>query len=135
MVSDVWRPCALRITAQSTFVQYYSVGYLVLIEVFSPLAVPPTILAVEDFVTVIEGSEGRLSCMATGDPFPVYTWTRNGAEIDGTGDQFALESDGAVLIVRSVSVENEGAYQCQASNIAGRATDSITLNVIGTVAM
>ncbi len=85
-----------------------------------------------DFVTVVEGSEGRLSCVATGDPVPVYTWTTNEVEITGTDSQFGLESDNAVLVVRSVSVEDEGSYQCQASNVAGRATDTITLNVIGT---
>ncbi len=103
----------------------------VLIEcVFS--AVLPTISAVERFVTFVDGSEGRLSCTATGDPFPLYTWTRNGIEISGMEDRFALESAGAVLVVRGVSVENEGAYQCHASNVVGRATDTVTLNVIGT---
>ena len=72
-------------------------------------------------------------CTATGDPSPVLTWTRDGVDIPGTGmsGQYSLESDGAVLIVESVRVEDEGDFQCHASNVAGMAADTVTLDVIG----
>ncbi len=96
-----------------------------------PYTVSPTVTALERFVTAVEGSVVTLACTATGDPFPILTWTRNGMEINGMDGQFALESDGAVLVVQSVGVEDEGAFQCHASNVAGTAVDTVNLNVIG----
>ena len=93
---------------------------------------PPTITALERLLTAVVGSGVTLTCTATGDPFPILTWTRNGVEIDGLNGQFALGSNGAVLMVQSVGVEDEGEFQCHASNVAGTAVDTVNLNVIGT---
>ena len=97
----------------------------------SPRTVPPTISAVISFVTAVVGSRASLECTATGDPTPVWTWTRDGVNISGMSGQYTLESDSAVLVVENVRVEDEGDFQCHASNVAGMATGTVTLNVIG----
>ena len=50
----------------------------------------------------------------------------------GTFGQFQLESNGSVLVVRSVNETDEGDFQCHASNIAGMTFDTVSINVIGT---
>lgn len=44
---------------------------------------------------------------------------------------YTLESDGAVLVLGNVSVDDEGEFQCHASNVVRAAVDTVTLNVIG----
>lgn len=85
-------------------------------------------MAVEAMVTAVSGTVTTLRCMATGDPTPVQTWTRNGASI--VDSRFQVLENGVALRISDVREEDEGAYQCHASNTAGSNSATIALNVI-----
>ena len=87
------------------------------------------ISAVEDPVTVIVGNTATLSCMATGDPAPLQSWSRNGVGV--AGPRLLVSGDGSMLTVTGTTVGDEGAYTCHASNPASSVTDTVFLDVIG----
>ena len=70
-----------------------------------------------------------MTCMASGDPTPTQSWTRNGVGV--AGPRFQVSADGRDLTVSGAILEDEGTYTCHASNIAGMDTDTVTLDVIG----
>ncbi len=90
--------------------------------------VGPLIIATEAMVTAVTGSTTTLSCAATGDPIPFQTWTRNGIAISNS--RFQVVSSGSALVISSVREEDQGAYQCHASNIAGSNSATVNLDVI-----
>ena len=95
---------------------------------FFPVA--PDITIAEPSVTVIEGGTAALTCLATGDPVPVQTWSRNGNELT-SGGRYQISSDGRVLTVQGVvEAQDEGVFTCHASNLAGNDSADITLNVL-----
>lgn len=94
---------------------------------FIPVA--PVIRAVESAVTVVVGNTVTMTCMASGDPTPVQTWTRNGMQLSGS--RFQISADGSMLTVQATQLEDEGTYTCHASNPARTQMDIVTLNIIG----
>uniref|UniRef100_A0AC35U4D0 Neuroglian n=1 Tax=Rhabditophanes sp. KR3021 TaxID=114890 RepID=A0AC35U4D0_9BILA len=67
--------------------------------------------------------ERTLKCSAVGNPPPVYTWKKNGKPflLDFYSDRIAQKpSDGSFVFSR-LTAEDEGEYQCQASNDNGTA--------------
>ena len=96
----------------------------------SSLSVAPEILVAEPSITVIEGSIATLTCLATGDPDPVQTWSRNGNELT-SGGRYQISADGRVLTVQGVTeAQDEGVFTCHASNMAGNDSADITLSVL-----
>ena len=94
------------------------------------LPVAPDLSVAEPSVTVIEGGAATLTCLATGDPAPVQTWSRNGNELT-SGGRYQISSDGRVLTVQGVTeAQDEGEFTCHASNMAGNDSADITLNVL-----
>ncbi|KAK0428614.1 hypothetical protein QR680_010905 [Steinernema hermaphroditum] len=59
-----------------------------------------------------------LRCEAVGNPDPSYIWKKDGKPLplDNLSDRITLASGGGSLIFWSVTVEDEGDYQCEASN-------------------
>lgn len=80
-------------------------------------AVPPSIHRGQENRTVNESSNLELYCNATGNPPPNITWS------NAANPSFKLASD-EVLIVKNVSKNDSGVYQCMASNGIGR--DALT---------
>ena len=80
-------------------------------------AVPPSIHRGQENRTVNESSNLELFCNATGNPSPNITWS------NAANPSFKLASD-EVLIVKNVSKNDSGVYQCMASNGIGR--DALT---------
>ena len=72
-------------------------------------------------VTVTEGDIAVLACIASGDPAPVLSWYHIGTLLVGeTGENLTLEGVGR---------EEEGVYECVASNQVGDNRATITLVV------
>ena len=91
------------------------------------LAAAPRITADLANVTTVRGSSAILHCIATGDPIPIQSWSRNGVTV--LGSRFQISSRGDVLSVNSVRDEDGGLYTCHASNPAGNSSANITLTV------
>ena len=83
-------------------------------------------------VNATQGSTAVLTCMATGDPFLVITWFRNGTEVPSPGTpRYRLASNGSMLVVQGVEEGDKGTFRCIATNPAGTDEDNITLTVLG----
>lgn len=83
---------------------------------------------VESPVTAVAGTAITLHCTATGDPVPFQTWTRNGDAI--AESRFQVIAAGSALMISNVREEDQGAYQCHASNVVGNNSATVSLNVI-----
>lgn len=94
-----------------------------------PPLVAPVIRAVESSITVVLGDSVTMSCVASGDPTPTQTWSRNGVGV--AGPRVQLSADGSALTLTTTTLQDEGAYTCHASNPASTQTDTVTLNIIG----
>lgn len=64
-----------------------------------------------------------LPCVVQGEPSPDLTWFHNGRPVGGRGT--------AALRIQSVSLADQGTYQCVAKNTAGQDTLEIKLEVLG----
>lgn len=105
-----------------------SVHHLLFTLPLSIYSVSPTIQAERAAVTAIAGTNTTLRCTVTGDPIPIQTWTRNGISLSDS--RFQIQSGGSELFVRNVIEDDEGQYQCHASNSAGSVSATVDLNVI-----
>ncbi|KAL6480200.1 hypothetical protein MHYP_G00112330 [Metynnis hypsauchen] len=70
-----------------------------------------------------------LTCLAYGVPPPLITWYKNKLPVT-EGPGITLRDDG-VLIIQRVKKEDEGMYECQATNAEGVATSSAVITVQG----
>ncbi|XP_038145772.1 immunoglobulin superfamily DCC subclass member 4 isoform X1 [Cyprinodon tularosa] len=68
--------------------------------------------------TVIIGGFARFECQMTGVPLPVITWQKDKVTIDD--DTRFIYLPNGVLQILKVTKEDEGIYQCVASNSAGK---------------
>jgi len=91
-------------------------------------AVGPLIVATDAMVTAVTGTSTTLHCTATGDPTPLQTWTRNGISISDS--RFQVLSGGSALMISNVREEDQGPYQCHASNVVGSNSATVNLDVI-----
>ena len=66
--------------------------------------------SVEVFAT--PGSSLTLKCSATGDPQPVITWRRQGAQLPVGRSHVSKEA----LVINSVKLEDAGNYTCVATS-------------------
>ncbi|XP_062856564.1 vascular endothelial growth factor receptor kdr-like [Trichomycterus rosablanca] len=69
-----------------------------------------------------------LACLAHGLPQPAITWYKDNTPIT-EGPGITLSDDG-VLIIQRVKKEDEGVYECQASNAEGVVTSSAVITVL-----
>ncbi|XP_059849711.1 hemicentin-1-like [Hypanus sabinus] len=67
-------------------------------------------------VSVVLNDPLELTCMATGIPLPDIRWLKDGAPLSGFG---LVLSDGKVLRIESIQVEDAGLYTCVATSPAG----------------
>ncbi|XP_072520192.1 vascular endothelial growth factor receptor kdr-like [Salminus brasiliensis] len=70
-----------------------------------------------------------LACLAHGVPPPFITWYKDKVPVT-KGPGITLRDDG-VLIIQRVKKEDEGMYECKASNAEGVATSSAVITVLG----
>ncbi|XP_065051708.1 myosin light chain kinase, smooth muscle-like isoform X2 [Rhopilema esculentum] len=82
-------------------------------------------------VEVSEGKAARIECVVSGEPEPDIDWTFEGQPIkEGGRFKFYFEKDDVVGVeVKNVSVDDEGFYECIATNKSGKATSKCELLV------
>lgn len=71
----------------------------------------------------------RFDCVAKGNPTPHISWYYNGERILLT-ERISMRHNGSILI-ENIQHEDAGLYTCQAENINGKITASVTLEVMG----
>ncbi|XP_049826206.1 fasciclin-2 isoform X2 [Aethina tumida] len=92
--------------------------------------VPPKIEKIEN-LSVIEGVSAEVVCKAYGKPPPTYTWikekTRENLEVT---DRFDVKKNEGKLIINRVEFNDDSMYKCTAENPAGRASETVKINVL-----
>lgn len=83
--------------------------------------VPPSLTPSPPTVTITEGDAALLTCAVIGDPLPVLMWYHMGTVITG--------ENGTILTLEGVRKDQEGEYECRASNVAGEDQATVTLVV------
>ena len=76
--------------------------------------------------TVRPASSVELRCIASGHPFPSYSWTRDGSSVIRNG---VLSQENTVLRISAVNWQDEGLYTCSATNSFGSVSSSAYLAV------
>uniref|UniRef100_A0A8C0AY36 Limbic system associated membrane protein n=1 Tax=Buteo japonicus TaxID=224669 RepID=A0A8C0AY36_9AVES len=79
-------------------------------QVYLIVQVPPKISNISSDITVNEGSNVTLVCMANGRPEPVITWRH----LTPTGREFEGEEE--YLEILGITREQSGKYECKAAN-------------------
>lgn len=70
-------------------------------------------------MTLSVGSSASLMCQSSGDPSPIVRWWRGDMEV-GEDDGGHLEAEaGGLLVIRNVTLDYDGWYECEASNGVG----------------
>ncbi|XP_062506729.1 roundabout homolog 1-like [Corticium candelabrum] len=80
--------------------------------------VPPSV------VTVQQGQNIKLQCLATGYPSPIITWSR----IDGALESGKVNANGS-LVLENVKKGDSGQYMCTAKNALGKKTYSFSVDM------
>ncbi|XP_032526637.1 peroxidasin [Danaus plexippus] len=70
----------------------------------------------------------RFDCVAKGNPKPHISWYFNGERILLT-DRITMHHNGSIVI-ENIKYEDTGSYTCQAENVNGKITASVTLEVM-----
>lgn len=84
-------------------------------------------------VVVSSGQIAMLSCSASGEPLPTYTWTLNDVIVTESSTVAIVASEGgSSLVLSSVESGNVGEYSCLAVNSQGTAlSDTATVAIAG----
>ena len=77
------------------------------------MSLPPT-------VTVTEGTPHTITCMATGVPTPLISWSFEGV---------VVSTQGTLSLEPNAQRSDAGIYTCTASNTAGTATSNVTIDI------
>ena len=66
------------------------------------------------------GNDATLNCSASGNPSPTISW-RFGNEILASSSKYDISTSGnsSILIVKSLSRNDSGSYECYANNTKG----------------
>ncbi|KAA3676040.1 roundabout, axon guidance receptor 1 [Paragonimus westermani] len=95
---------------------------------------PPSFLITPDDREVFAGDSVFLDCLTTGRPLPVVRWIHNGENLwipvknDYEIGRYRLFPNGTLLI-NEISVEDEGLYECKASQLTSIVKSSAYLSV------
>lgn len=82
---------------------------------------PPTVAA-------LRGQRLTLHCIYGGTPLPDVVWRKKGGSLEG--NRFSTQNFGKTLVIYRVDDEDEGTYECTASNGHGtRMTHAVTVTV------
>ncbi|XP_030853395.1 hemicentin-1 isoform X1 [Strongylocentrotus purpuratus] len=91
--------------------------------------VPPVIVSREpNQIAVIAGGSTTIDCESYGVPKPTVTWTKNNAFISPASIRYDIDPAG-LLHIATVTVADEGVFECFVSNSAGNVTRRIDLQV------
>ncbi|XP_042563799.1 neurofascin homolog (chicken) a isoform X5 [Clupea harengus] len=73
---------------------------------------------------------GRMTCIAHGNPKPTIQWLMNGEPIESTLPNPSREVEGDTIIFRRVLVGGSAVYQCNASNEHGYLLANAFINIL-----
>ena len=90
------------------------------------IVLPSMIIKLNKYMVKEIGHVVNLTCLASGDPPPFYTWTKNGLTIDGQ-----LNNDSGSLVLSDVTSADDGLYTCWAVNEAGNISTATNLTIHG----
>lgn len=92
----------------------------------------PTIMEAENPVyEVTEGEGAQIQCKGAGKPPPKFSWIKTMSKENlNEADRFSVDEDTGILMVSSVRREDDGEFQCTATNAAGIATMNMQVKVI-----
>ncbi|XP_023226179.1 muscle M-line assembly protein unc-89-like [Centruroides sculpturatus] len=80
---------------------------------------------------VKERESFKFTCQVTGNPLPLVSWYKKDVCIDSSPDYVIIFNNGfCQLHIKEAHLEDEGCYSCRATNKAGQAECSATLNII-----
>ncbi|KAK0423255.1 hypothetical protein QR680_008049 [Steinernema hermaphroditum] len=83
-------------------------------------------------VTIKESESTQLSVTVTGQPEPEVTWFKDSQPVQVDGTHFVSKKDSEghhSLTIKEAKIEDLGTYSCKATNVAGFAESSSTVNV------
>lgn len=83
-------------------------------------------------VGAILGDTQRFECKVIGFPAPTIRWFKDGVEISTNPryeNEFNREHGTITLVIKDLTVEDEGLYQCKAENSEGSAVTMTYLAV------
>ena len=83
--------------------------------------------------TLFIGSDGRLNCEPDAAPQPTFEWSKVAGDNQGDitpGGRYKLFSNGT-LVIANVMQNDEGRYECKATNFLGSASSTAEANVLG----
>lgn len=129
-----------RISSSATLAVNCKCGILaptkaILISVFFSLLALPSFVSSPKSTQVTAGSVAKFECLATGNPQPLYYWSREGTQVLMFPGQiygkFNVSSDG-ILSIQNVDKSDQGFYVCSAVSSVGSAISRAYLSVLST---
>ena len=97
---------------------------------FFPFTVPTMIVHPLQNETFLEGAHLIMTCISLGVPAPTFQWTKNGNASIPRAEQYGSS---AILSIIDLKYEDQGLYECTASNIGGESKTSSFVSVKGEV--
>ena len=95
--------------------------------VFSPLVVP-AITQSPQSVSIGVGASFTLSCSASGNPTPSFTWSKDGNTLANDGSHIVI--NGGTVTVSNVVQSDVGTYTCVAANSVGSAQANALVTIL-----
>lgn len=93
---------------------------------------PPVFLRTPQDAIAVEGAGLQFECQVSGTPKPETTWYKNGVAVaPGQSKIIVSPPDGqgvTTLTIPNAGVEDQGVYECKATNPRGVATCSISFS-------
>ena len=89
----------------------------------------PVTLTIGDNVTALTNTSITIQCPTSGVPTPTVTWSKDGTEIH-SGGRYKVQ-DGGSLLITDAEGEDNGRYTCSSGNVAGNASSSSMVQVVG----
>ena len=80
-------------------------------------------------MTALTNTSITIQCPTSGVPTPTVTWSKDGEEIH-SGSRYTVQDDGSLLIT-DAEEEDNGRYTCSSGNVAGNASSSSMVQVVG----
>ena len=92
-------------------------------------------IQIGDSLNILSGSDISIDCIASGTPAPVLKWRWNGREVISRSrtKKFIITeiTDGSRLSIQQLTSENEGQYECVATNTGGADRITSVITVLG----
>ncbi|XP_075903122.1 hemicentin-1 [Nelusetta ayraudi] len=92
------------------------------------IQVPPMISPVQTELSVIQGFQALLPCVAQGSPEPRVSWEKDGATVPNRPGKFTVLRSGELIIERA-EAGDAGVFTCVATNAGGSARQDVHLSI------